>query len=128
MKLIKSTPKQRYYQLDFKIKNCFSNGVPTTIESIFKNDPIKFREGFELAEDISEYIDKICISDANTHIERLVFPAFNIRNIETGEITLCHRCNKIDGYNTFMIHGGDINSIWDDKVYIRHLRMANKKN
>lgn len=123
MKLIKENQYQRYYQLDFQIK--FFGKNSSSIADLFKHDPIKLKELYELAEDISESINKVCVSDAHTHIERLVFPAFNIINKETGEIELCHRCNNIDGKHTFMTRGGDPREVHDDAVYIRHLRMIN---
>ena len=126
MNLIKQNSKQRYYQLDFRIVNHFGPGGKT-IADIWKGDPMRLNPEYELVEDIANSIDKVCISDAHTHIERLVFPAFNVRNKKTGEITTVHRNNQIDGSLTFMTHGGDSKSVRDDAVYIRHLRMANKK-
>ena len=118
---------QRYYKLDFKVKNVSVNGRKSTIKKIFEADPIKLVEKYELAEDVSESIDKICVSDAHSHHERLVFPVFRVRNKETGEISHAHRCNNIEGYQTMMIHGGDYTSMKEDNVYIRKLRMLNKK-
>ena len=123
MKLIKKTDKQRYYQLDFKIINTY--GYFKTIPEIWEAVPIKLVEYWELAEDISAGVDKICVSDARAHIERLVFPAFYVRNKNTGETRLTHRNNTIDGKHTMMIHGGDYRHVYEDKVYVRHLRMIN---
>lgn len=125
MELIKETVNQRYYQLDFMVSNHFGPGGKT-IADIWKGDPIKLNPEYELAEDISDSVDKVCVSDANTHVERLVFPAFNVRNKETGEVKTVHRNNQIDGSLTFMTHGGDSSSVRDDAVYIRHLRIANR--
>ena len=121
--LIKDTIRQRYYQLNFRIRNVY--GSSKTIADVFKGDPIKLVDGYELAEDVSESIDKICVSDAHTHTERLVFPVFNIRNKQSGEVMPIHRCNKIDGRWTFMTHGGDSESVYPDEVYIRHLKKVN---
>lgn len=127
MKLVKDTGNQRYYELPFKIKKHFGVGKEKTIFEMWNDDPIKLNPEYELAEDISESINKICISVAHTHIERLVFPAFNARNKKTGEIHLCHRNNTIDGKLTFMIYGGSNNAVYPDGVYIRHLRLNNQK-
>ena len=130
-KLIKDTGKQRYYQIPFKIEKCFfssilGRGKPFTITELWAADPIKLIEPYELAEDISKSIDKICVSDAKTHVERLVFPAFNIRDKLTGETRLIHRCNNIDGRHAMMIHGGDYKSVYSDITYIRHLWLLNR--
>jgi hypothetical protein len=123
MKLIRTTESGRvqYYQLDFKIKNI--KGICKTIEELFSKSPVKLVEGYELAEDISESIDKIAISDATTHAERLVFPAFWIKNINTGETKVIHKCDKIHGRHTMLIHGGDVSSMLQAEVYVRALKM-----
>jgi hypothetical protein len=124
--LIKDTGEQRYYQLGFKIKKVGSNHPGKTIQKIFKVDPVKLTDEYELAEDISESVDKVCVSDAHTHVERLVFPAFYIRDKTTGEKKLIHRCNSIDGIVTMMIYGGDESAVYPDETYLRHLRMINR--
>ena len=132
MKLIKRTNSQRFYQLDFKVKIGSSSffmfgSTKVDIRKLFEANPILFKGEYELAEDVLGGIDKICISDSHTHTERLVFPAFNIRNKNTGEVMLSHRNNNIDGRHTMLIHGGDDNAVYDDKVYVRHLRILNRK-
>ena len=62
----------------------------------------------------------ICISDATTHVERIVFAAEKFGD-NYGRIRL-----QIDGIITMIIHGGDSRTIHDDKVYLRHLGMLNK--
>ena len=125
MELLKENSNQRYYKLPFEIKNHYGPGKEKTISEIWSSDPLKINPEFELAEDVSQSINKICISDAHTHIERLVFPAFSVLNKKTGEITVCHRNNTIDGSLTFMTHGGSSKSIHPDRVYVRHLKMIN---
>jgi len=125
VELIKSGSSFRMYQLDFKVKKIFGVGV-STIKDLWKADPLKFQKGYELAEDVADSVNKICISDAHTHVERLVFPAFNVRDKTTGEVFVGTRCNTIDGKTTMMIFGGDINSVHSDETYIRHLRVANR--
>jgi hypothetical protein len=127
MELIKEIfdGKVRIYQLDFKIKNI--KGAASTIKELFENDPMELRVPWKLWEDISESINKIAISDAKDHIERLVFPAFDAKNMETGEIRTVSRPNMIHGRTTMMTTGGDPNSVYDDKVYVRALRMLQKR-
>ena len=62
----------------------------------------------------------ICISDATTHIERIVFIAEKFDK-EYARLSI-----QIDGKLTMSIHGGDANAVYDDEVYIRHLAMLNK--
>jgi hypothetical protein len=47
--------------------------------------------------------------------------------METGEIRTVNRPNMIHGRTTMMTTGGDPNSVYDDKVYVRALRMLQKK-
>lgn len=66
-----------------------------------------------------EGVSLIAVSDAVTHIERLVFPAF----VFEGEY---HPMNiNIDGRPTLMFEGGDIRHVHPDEVYMRHLCMIN---
>ena len=61
----------------------------------------------------------VCISDANTHMERLVFTAYKTdkgwgrQNIQIG------------GSHTMRIYGGDSLSIKPHKVYLRRLAQLN---
>ena len=66
-----------------------------------------------------EGVTLIAVSDAVTHIERLVFPAFVI-NGEYHVSTL-----NIDGRHTLMIEGGNPRHVHPDEVYMRHLCMIN---
>lgn len=121
----------RYYQLDFKVRNVkagVNGGWDTTIKELFEADPIRLIEPWVLDEDISESVDKIAISDATTHIERLVFPCFYIKNTKTGERKLWHRTTNIHGKHTMMIHGGDRRSAYSPKTYERALRAIQKEN
>jgi len=61
----------------------------------------------------------ICISDATTHIERLVFPAYEFNGEYSGTSM------DIGGKHTMMIHGGDRDAVYDDEVYIRRLAQIN---
>lgn len=121
--LLKETATQRTYQLPKKCKVFPRCGDITKL--LMEEDPIRFKEGIEIAEDLTEGIDKVCVSDAHTHIERLVFPAFNVREIGTGDVRVCHRTNAIAGHHTFMIHGGNSESVKPDAVYLRAIMRLN---
>lgn len=66
----------------------------------------------------------VCVSDAHTHVERLVFPAFTY--LDNGVVKYSIMSLQIDGKHTFSINGGDPDSVHDDEVYLRHLGMVNK--
>lgn len=84
LELVKQNSTQRYYKLPRPIRY-YGNG--RTFEDLFKADPIKLKPGFELIGDLSE-IQHVCVSDAHTHIERLCFPAFEVREIASGRYCL----------------------------------------
>ena len=112
----------KVYQLDFKIKNC-----KTLIKTIKERELSKtrFNEPWVIDEDVSESIDKIAVSDAHTHAERLVFPAFWIKNTVTGERKPAWVCEQIAGNWTMMIMGGDSESVLEPEEYIEQLRKIN---
>lgn len=67
-----------------------------------------------------EGFDIVCISDAHTHAEKLAFIAIQ------GDDGDCFRLRgKIEGLHTMMIHGGDIDSCWDDEKYLRLIARHN---
>ena len=61
----------------------------------------------------------VVVSDAFTHIERLVFPGFRLN----GNWSFIEA--NIDGKHTFMIDGGDPKAVYADEVYLRHLCILN---
>jgi hypothetical protein len=121
-KLLNTTETQRIYRLPRRIK-FYAEGK--SIVEIFEAYPIKFAKGYSLAEDLKDGIDKVCISDAHSHIERLVFTAFNVKNEATGEVYPTYRTTQIGGCMTFLIHGGDSSTVRPDIVYLRKLMMHN---
>jgi len=127
MELIKelgNQSNQRYYQLDFKIYKHFGTGKEKTIKELVDN--VKLKEPWVIPKPVT-YVNKICISDAHRHIERLVFPVIEIENSVTGERKLTHLMDRIDGKYTFMTHGGSPEAVYHDRTYVRHLRELNKE-
>jgi hypothetical protein len=119
---------QRYYKLDFKVRNYKLGNSIETIEGLFKSDPLELKEGKILLIPEMDYVDCICISDAHTHAERLVFPAMQYYDVgDESNIKVSHRNNNIGGKMTMMIHGGDTSAMYSDEVYIRNLRRYNAK-
>lgn len=131
MKLIQEYQTVRVYQLDFRI---YVDARGGKIYDIWDGKPPRIKPEWELAEGVRDlesgnlYLDsvnKIAISDAHTHSERLVFPAYTARNKETGEELVNWDMVHIAGYMTFMTHGGDISSMKRPEVYVRLLRLKN---
>jgi hypothetical protein len=118
---------QRYYQLNFRVERVFLGGFfgrgHAQWATVLAADPLHFREGAALDEDLATGFDKICVSDASTHVERLVFPAFYV--VADGERVLVHRNYSVDGLLTMKIHGGDPQAVFSDVTYARHLWLLN---
>lgn len=118
-KLVETTKYQRFYELS---------------EPIYKGR--SFRSDVDIAAELQECKNNrvnpdykhlirtdgchiICVSDAHTHIERLVFAAEKFPS-GYGNLNI-----QIDGCHTMMIHGGDSDRVYADEVYLRHLGMVN---
>lgn len=66
-------------------------------------------------------IEFVCVSDAHTHVERLVFVA-----VQTKDSEFYNLCGlQIDGRHTMMIEGGDQRHVHPDEVYLRRIASAN---
>lgn len=126
MKLIKKTDRQRFYQLDFEIKKFKHNGVfglcGEKIKPISEILRTELKTPWAWDEDLSR-CDKVCVSDAITHIERLVFPVWRVRNAETQETIDLNVRSEIAGVMTFVTQGGDESTIREDEEYIKELRL-----
>ena len=72
-------------------------------------------------------IDIICISDATTHIERLVFAGIRAKSSIPNECFMFSFL-QIDGKHTFMTSGGNIDSVYPDEVYLRRIASCNNMN
>ena len=116
-KLVHKTEFQRIYELNQVLtKGCtrLSEDIKRAIIEDKKRTNPKYKDC--VMEDGAHFI---CVSDARTHFERLVFVAADFG-------TFYSRIGvKIDGALTFMTHGGDKSSVKPDEVYIRRLAMAN---
>lgn len=117
------TGRQRYYKLSEPIKKgisdiCGEVDIPQLLEYVERSCLREYKTLF--ADQIKDGIHHVCVSDAHTHIERLVFPAVIINGRFTG-LTY-----EIDGKHTMMIDGGYPEAVYDDAVYLRHLAIINK--
>lgn len=118
-KLVETTNKQRFYELSEPIHKGRGLGGYVDIAAELqecKNNRVKPEFKHLIRTDGCHVI---CVSDAHTHIERLVFAAekFPSGYGNTGI--------QIDGCHTMMIHGGDSDRVYADEVYLRHLGMVN---
>jgi hypothetical protein len=109
MKLIKvHNNRQSFYELGFTIK------APNEITT----DHI--RDEWEVDDDLTT-VSIVCISDAKTHFERLVFPAFYVKNKITGVRKLAYDMLQIAGDMTMMIHGGDPRTFKEPEEYSKEI-------
>ena len=123
--LILNLGRQRVYKLNFKIryfKRPYEELTP--IKEAF-DYIIGLPEHLEIIDD-TETIDKVCVSDAHDHVERLVFPIVSVVDKRTGNECLFINYLDIDGYMAPLNGYDNAKYIYDDEVYLRHLRMLNK--
>ena len=121
--LVHNNGRQRFYSLSEPISKGISLFGPTDImDDIRRNIQFQIKEEYKegVLDSFKDGCKMIAVSDARTHIERLVFPAFVRDNGEN-----CILTNEIDGKHTFMIDGGDPRSVYPDAVYLRHLCIIN---
>lgn len=121
--LVKETSTQRFYKSNIAIKNFPRKQFDW--EKEIESSKKRLKEGVEMLDDECYYV---CVSDAHTHIERLVFVAGRFKK-STGEIIIeLYSMLHIDGSLTFMTHGGNSEAVYDDEVYLRHIKMVNHNN
>lgn len=119
--LVREKGNQRFYKLNHKLTVGFSP-VGEKIDLIEK---LKYSKEKEFKPEYkylcpTDGFDVICVSDATTHFERLVFGAITWSDGEVDRTRI-----QIDGCHTFMIHGGDISKMKPDYVYLRRLAKIN---
>lgn len=118
-KLAATTNDQRFYELSEPIHKGrrFNNDVDIAAElQLCKEEWVKLECKHLIRTDGCHII---CVSDARTHIERLVFAA---EKIPSGYANLGIH---IDGCHTMRMYGSDSDKVYADEVYLRHLGMVN---
>lgn len=120
-RLIKKTNTQRFYKLSHKLKKGISTLRGKEIDLI---EEMTISKEKDFKPDYKKFcpingVDIICISDATTHLERLVFAGCDYGD-DIGRTRV-----QIDGCFTMMTHGGDKSSMKPDYVYIRRLAKIN---
>lgn len=122
--LVHKTDRQRWYELSEPLVKGISDwvGEVDIVEDIKRYCSLRIKPEFRncILEKFTDGCRMVVVSDAHTHIERLVFPGFCIDGKWGGG------GNEIDGKHTFMIDGGDPRSVYPDEVYLRHLCIINK--
>jgi hypothetical protein len=121
--LVDQNDKQRMYKSDVEITK-FPNPRFDWDNEIELARP-RLKEGVSMLEDKCFYV---VISDANTHIERLVFAGMRYELPDGKETIGPASMLHIGGALTMMIYGGDINYIRPDKVYLRQIAILNSTN
>lgn len=112
--------KNRAY---FECSEVIEEGVCGPIDL---SDRKKYKDGYTDIEEDSSVVRMICISDAHTHTERLVFPAGKCKDDTTGEE---HYSIKdfmhIAGNMTTMAFGGNSASVQEYEHYLKKLAEYN---
>lgn len=121
--LIRETRNQRMYKSDVEITK-FPNPRFDWDKEI-ELARVRLRQGVSMLEDKCFYV---VVSDATTHIERLVFAGMRYEMPNGEEIVAPASMLQISGYHTMMIHGGDTESVRPDEVYLRQIAILNSNN
>ena len=117
-KLVETTNYQRFYELSEPIYKGRRFG--SDVDIIRELEECKERMDPAYKRIIrTDGCHIICVSDAFTHIERLVFVGEKFTS-GYGSIGI-----HIDGSHTIRIHGGDERYVYPDEVYLRHLGIIN---
>lgn len=128
IKLVHKTSFQRFYKANKKLTKAPNKNfnLQEELPEYIKRLP---PEAQELIKTLKEGYDIICVSDATTHIERLVFMGIEyLKNKDsTNPTTEYSRTSTttLDGKMTFMIYGGDEDAVHPDTVYLRRIARAN---
>lgn len=122
--LIEDNGTQRFYKLSHPILKGYIPlvGKQTDISAdLLASKERDFKE--EYKHECPEACEIICISDAHTHSERLVF--VGMEYLYNGKKILGRTKVQIEGCHTMSIHGGDKRSMKPDAVYLRRLASLN---
>lgn len=121
-KMVAEIGLQKYYVLSHRIQKGIYWGREVDIEKSVTDTEFKKEYKF-LSEAAVGGVNVVCISDAHTHIERIVFAGFMYK--KNGEVQYSRYRTAIDGKNTFMRDGGDYSAVYEPGVYLRHLARLN---
>lgn len=113
-----------------KIKGTLTDSFRSGSNSLYELNEYITSERFGETTDPFKYV---VISDANTHIERVVFPARlvdgmteeDVRNDVPGTLKVDY--GSVEGVTTMMINGGDFSTIEPPENYLQRLVEDNKQ-
>lgn len=122
VKLFKQTGDQRFYELSHKLQTGYCRifktpvNISDMLEIEIKTIKKEYREFLP-----TDGTDFVCVSDAFTHKERLVFAAMRGEGLKPSPLMGV----VIEGSYTMMIEGGNAASMKPDYVYFRSLARLN---
>lgn len=119
--------RQKIYKLDFDIYRDIK-GNPISDSIAHCKDQAKERNPLLELCSGEKSTNLICVSDAFTHFERLVFPAVCFKNKKTQEKEIVFDYLDIAGEITMMIFGGDASTMKSVEEYVDQLWKANEKD
>lgn len=109
----------RYYRLSEPVLrgvDGLGGHIELTVDSLFKSN--EFRAEYQyLNEELKKPVRFVCVSDAKTHTERLVFAC--VFDHQRNCPVMLRDC--ICGKNTFIIDGGNPRHVYGDITYLRWL-------
>lgn len=97
-------------------------GIKSGFEFMFYKDSTKTDT---VSRTIPHRFKYLAVSDALTHMERLVFPAWRYNSKVSGKETFIWDRSQVAGEITFVIHGGNAESVKPDAEYLKQLAKAN---
>jgi hypothetical protein len=116
---VKETEFQRFYKLSEPVDKVPNKNYNWEEEK--KYNLLRLKDEFKKY--YPELIEYVVVSDAHTHIERLVFLGIPINEEKTDFGCLCGF--QLDGDNTMLIEGGDLNKVYPDNYYLQRLAEVN---
>lgn len=120
--LVDRNSHQRFYRLSHKLTKGYSviRGKETDLlEELKMAKEIDFKPEYKDTCPL-DGVQMICVSDAHTHTERLVFAAMEYQEGKIGRMRV-----QLDGVHTFSIYGGSDRAVKPDFVYLRRLAALN---
>jgi len=121
IELIKENHHQRFYKFSTQLTKGVRLGEKINlIDEMVNERKVNLKPEYQYLITEGQGVDVICISNATTHIEKLVFAAIKFSDGEYARTRL-----HIAGKMTFMITGGCEKELYKDEVYLRYLCKLN---
>lgn len=130
--LVKDTGRQKFYKCNPPIAKGVKESTVNTVEKMQKEIQnfrgMTFKKRYTLEPMLTDKgIDYVCISDASTHTERLIFPAYKFTDTENpSEPDYTFSTLEIAGTYTYMSEGGNSSTVKEPEYYLKQLAKANR--